>query len=49
MFSPEVGEINTHVQAVYTSPSPPPILEGLDIKCAQDKTKEQQTGPGRKG
>jgi len=34
MFSPEVGEINAHVQPVYTRPSPPPSLEGLGTRLA---------------
>ena len=32
MFSLGVGEINTHVQTVYTKPSPSPILEGLGTR-----------------
>ena len=32
MFSPEVGEINTHVQTVCTRPSPLPILESLGTR-----------------
>jgi len=36
MFYPDDGEINAHVQAVYTRPSPPPILEGLDTRLVSD-------------
>ena len=32
MFLLEVGEINAHVQTVYTRPSPTPILEGLGTR-----------------